>query len=181
MKIPVVETPRLILREWRNEDLDAYAAFRGDAGLSQFIGGVQDRKDSWRSIAYLAGHWLLRGFGFWSVTEKSSGASVGYCGPYHPEGWPEQEIGWGTYPGHGGKGYATEAAHAALDYAYRKLGWTTAISLIDDRNEASRSVARKVGATPEYPFEYRGFACTAFRHLSPEKFQSQFKGVMKWL
>jgi RimJ/RimL family protein N-acetyltransferase len=181
MKVPVVETPRLILREWRNEDLDAYTSFRGDAGLSEFIGGVQDRNQSWRTIAYLAGHWLLRGFGFWSVIEKSSGSSVGYCGPYFPEGWPEREIGWGTYPGHGGKGYATEAASAALDYAYRRLGWTTAISLIDDRNEASKAVARKIGATPEYPFPYRGSACTVFRHLAPEKFQSQFKGEMKWL
>jgi RimJ/RimL family protein N-acetyltransferase len=166
--IPVVETKRLVLREWRNEDLEGYAAMRQDPELSKFIGGPQEPADAWRTIAYLAGHWMLRGFGFWSVVEKASGTPVGYCGPYYPLGWPEPEIGWGTYPGWSGNGFATEAATASLEFAYRQLGWKTAISLIADDNEASKAVARKLGAVPDYKFEYRGFTSTVYRHRPPE-------------
>jgi RimJ/RimL family protein N-acetyltransferase len=179
MNIPVIETKRLVLREWRNEDLDGYAAMKQDAELSKFIGGVQERNDAWRTLAYVAGHWLLRGFGFWSVVEKASGKAVGYCGPYYPLGWPEPEIGWGIYPGFGGKGFATEAAKASLHFAYQQLKWTTAISLIADENAASKAVAQKLGATPDYKFDYRGYTSTVFRHLSPNQFQLKFKGELE--
>ena len=178
MNIPTLETARLIMREWRESDFPAYAAFRADAEVCKHI-GVLERGDAWRAMAYCAGHWSLLGFGFWSMTLKS-GEPVGYCGPYFPKEWPEAEIGWGVYPGHHGKGYATEAALASLDFAYRKLGWTTAISLIADDNEPSKRVALRLGASPEGPYSYRNAHCTIYRHLNPENFQSQFKGEVTW-
>jgi RimJ/RimL family protein N-acetyltransferase len=167
--IPVLETERLILREWRNDDFEGYRAYRADPALMKFI-GLADTHAAWREMAYMAGHWLLRGFGNWSVVEKSSGKACGHCGPYYPMEWPEPEIGWGLYPGFGGKGYATEAATAALNYAYTNMGWTTAISLIASENAPSIALAKRLGAVSESTLIYRNTPCTIYRHLSPSNF-----------
>lgn len=177
--IPVIETKRLILREWRESDFAAYAAFRADVDVCKHI-GVLNRGDAWRAMAYCAGHWNLLGFGFWSMELKSSSEPVGYCGPYFPKEWPEAEIGWGIYRPHQGQGYATEAALASLAYAYEKLDWKTAISLVANENKPSMAVARRLGATPDGTYEYRGEVCTIFRHLSPEDFNRQFKEKPTW-
>jgi RimJ/RimL family protein N-acetyltransferase len=177
--IPVVETERLILREWRESDFEAYAAFRADAEACKHI-GVLARSDAWRAMAYCSGHWNLLGYGFWSLERKDSREPVGYCGPYFPKEWPEPEIGWGIYGSHQGHGYATEAARASLRFAYETLGWTTAISLIANENSPSIAVALRLGATPEGAYEYREANCTIYRHLSPEKFQQHSKENMKW-
>ncbi len=167
--IPVIETERLILREWRESDLDNYAELRGDPVASKFI-GVTDRNDAWRSMVYFTGHWTMRGFGCWMIEEKSSGQGIGYCGPYYPMGWPEPEIAWGLNPRFQHKGLATEAATAALTFAYRDLKWTTAISLIADENAPSIALAKRLGAVAESKTHYRDTPCMVFRHLSPSNF-----------
>jgi RimJ/RimL family protein N-acetyltransferase len=172
--IPVIETDRLILREWRESDFPAYAAFRADAEICKHI-GVLSSGDAWRAMAYCAGHWNLLGFGFWSLELKGTHEPVGYCGPYFPKEWPEPEIGWGIYGPHQGRGFATEAAVAALDFAYNRLGWTTAISLVANENTPSAAVAIRLGAEAEGPFNYRDTDCTIFRHLSPQQFQKHSK------
>jgi RimJ/RimL family protein N-acetyltransferase len=177
--IPVIHTERLTLREWRESDFDAYAAFRADDEVCKHI-GVLPRGEAWRAMAYCAGHWSLLGFGFWSLELTASGEPVGYCGPYFPKEWPEAEIGWGIYRPHQGHGYATEAARAALAYAYDTLGWTTAISLVANENISSIAVAKRLGATAEGPFSYRGETCTIYRHLPPHLFQAHSKENMIW-
>jgi RimJ/RimL family protein N-acetyltransferase len=176
--IPVIHTERLTLREWRETDFENYAEMRAHPS-SRFI-GVMDRNDAWRSMVYFIGHWSVRGYGCWSVEDKASQEAIGYCGPYYPEGWPEPEIAWAIHPRFQRKGLATEAAGAALDFAYRKLKWATAISLVADENEASKALAHKLGAKPEFTTIYRDTPCTVFRHLSPEKFQSYFTGEVTW-
>ena len=91
---PRIDTARLTLREWRESDLDAFAALWADEETARFIGGVKSRDDSWRSLAMLVGHWALRGYGMFAIEEKASGAFAGWSGPYCPEGWPEPELGW---------------------------------------------------------------------------------------
>jgi RimJ/RimL family protein N-acetyltransferase len=167
--IPVLETERLILREWRDADFEGYGAYRQDAECSKYI-GVVNANEAWRAMAYMAGHWQLRGYGNWSVVEKTSGKPCGHCGPYNPMGWPEPEIGWGLYPGFWGKGYATEMATAALKFAYTKLGWKTAISFIADENAGSIALAKRLGAIAESTKIYRDIPCTIYRHLSPSNF-----------
>ena len=169
MNIPTLETERLILREWREENFEGYKAYRADPSLMKFI-GLADAKAAWREMTYMAGHWLMRGYGNWSLVEKASGKACGHCGPYNPHGWPEPEIGWGLYPGFGGKGYATEAGTAALTHAYTKMGWKTAISLIAVENIPSIAVATRLGATSESNMVYREVAHTIYRHLSPSQF-----------
>ena len=146
MVIPL-ETQRLRLRAFRNDDLDAYAAMCADAEVMRFIGTgkVLDRGDAWRSMAGMLGHWALRGYGMWALEEKSSGRLVGRAGFLDPEGWPGFELGWFLGREHWGRGYATEAARRALDHAFGELRRDRVISLIRPDNAPSIRVAERLG------------------------------------
>ncbi|MEO1746520.1 MAG: GNAT family N-acetyltransferase [Pseudomonadota bacterium] len=171
VSIPTLETERLILRGFEESDLDAMAAMYADADNMRFIGGAQPVHEVWRRIAASIGHWAMRGFGFMAVVEKSSGDFVGQCGPLRPHAWPENEIGYSFRRDAQGQGYATEAARASLAYAYRDLGWETAISVIDSENFASQGVAKKLGATKEQTdVSIWDFTADIWRHLPPEDF-----------
>ena len=88
----------------------------------------------------------MTGVGMFSVIEKATGRWVGRLGPWYPEGWPDAEVGWGIVRAHWGKGYASEGAAVAMDYAFDALGWTRVIHCIDPRNDGSVGVARKLGS-----------------------------------
>jgi RimJ/RimL family protein N-acetyltransferase len=165
--IPTLETERLWLRSWREGDLDRYYELRGNETAAQFIGGALSRDDTWRGIAIILGHQVLRGYSIFALEEKAQGRLVGYCGPWFPLGFPEPEIGWGLLPSESGKGYATEAAKRALAFAFGPLGWTTAISLVDPKNLPSARVAERLGAKLESSTEFRGKMCGVYRHTPP--------------
>jgi len=141
-----LETPRLILRPPQMQDFDAWAAFLDDEVATRYIGGRQPRSLAWRTFMTMCGCWHMTGIAMFSVLEKSSGQWVGRLGPWYPEGWPEAEIGWGFAREHWGKGYASEGAAAAMDYAFDVLGWERVIHCIDAANLASQGVARKLGS-----------------------------------
>ncbi len=143
-----IETKRLILRDIDPErDFESWARSMGDDRTVRFLDGkVLDRAMAWRHMAALIGHWVIRGYGFFSVEEKESGEWVGRVGPWYPEGWPAPEIGWTISPDHWGKGYATEAGRAAIDYAFNSLGWSRVIHVILVGNESSIAVAKKLGS-----------------------------------
>ncbi len=144
--MPVLTTERLILRPFRASDFDAYAALCGDASVMRFIGAGQPltRADAWRNLALVLGHWQLRGYGLWAVEERG-GDLVGRVGCFCPEDWPGFEVGWLLRRSSWGRGYATEAARAALAYAFTQLGQAHVISLIRPENEASVRVAERLG------------------------------------
>jgi ribosomal-protein-alanine N-acetyltransferase len=178
LTIPEIETDRLVLRGWRESDLNAHAAFWADEESVRHLGGTANRSDVWRMIAAYNGMWSLRGFGFMAVEEKASGDLIGMAGPLYPEGWPEPEIGWSIYEPYRRRGYASEAGAAALKFAYGALGWKTAISLIDARNEGSVGVAQKLGARLEqHDVPVTTFTANIWRHLPPEEFLAQHGGA----
>jgi RimJ/RimL family protein N-acetyltransferase len=139
-------TERLILRPPAREDFDAWAAFHADPDTMRFLGGVQSRTAAWRGLCTVAGAWHLSGFAMFSLIERETGRWVGRVGPWRPEGWPGDEIGWGVAPEFLGRGYAYEAAVASMDYAIDFLGWTDVIHVIDPENAPSIALARRLGA-----------------------------------
>jgi RimJ/RimL family protein N-acetyltransferase len=141
-----LETPRLILRPLRMEDFDAWATMHSDEVTMKYIGGPQPRATAWRSFMCMCGAWSMTGIAMFSVLEKSSGKWVGRLGPWFPEGWPEHEVGWGIMREHWGKGYASEGAAAAMDYAFDVLGWSELIHCIEESNVASQGVAKRLGS-----------------------------------
>lgn len=146
-----IETPRLILRVPRLEDLDAFAAMMADEESARFIGGPAPREVTWRSLMSLIGAWHATGVSMFSVIEKATGRWVGRLGPWMPEGWPGPEVGWAIARASWGRGYAPEGAAAAMDFAFDRLGWTEIIHSIDPANAASQQVARKLGARNRGP------------------------------
>ncbi|TPG40385.1 N-acetyltransferase [Sphingomonas koreensis] len=149
--LPVLFTPRLMLRPLNGDDFDAYAAFAGDPDQMRFLGGVMPRELAWRDLTLRAGAWLTRGFSMFSVIERATGAWVGRIGPWQPDGWPGTEVGWGVASGFAGQGYAFEAASAAMDYAVDVLGWTDIVHTIAPDNVRSIRLAERLGSTHRGP------------------------------
>jgi len=143
--IPRVTTDRLLLREWRGSDIDAYADMYADPEVTRFLGGPVDRQDAWSKMARMAGHWILRGYGNWVLERRADGRMIGRAGLWQPEGWPGLEVGWLLAREAWGSGYATEAGRASCQWAREELGAGELISIIDTRNAASRRVAERLG------------------------------------
>ncbi|SBW21570.1 GNAT family N-acetyltransferase [Protofrankia symbiont of Coriaria ruscifolia] len=143
--IPTVVTDRLILRCWRPEDIGPYTAMAAHPDMSRYTGSPRNREAVWDMEAALTGHWHLCGFGMWAAEDRSGGEFVGRAGLYQPEGWPGLEVAWTIRRDLWGRGLATEAGAAVLDFAFTRVGANEVISLIHPDNAASIRVAGKLG------------------------------------
>jgi len=143
---PTLETERLIMRPPGEDGFEGYAALYADEEAAKFIGGTKDQAQAWRAMASVIGMWVLRGYGFFFVYEKTTGNWVGSIGTHYPEGWPGREVGWSIARPHWRKGYAREAATAAMDYAFDTLGWDRVIHVIDPQNKPSEALAGALGS-----------------------------------
>lgn len=148
---PTLVTQRLVLRPFLPEDFEPWVAFHADPETMRYLGGVQTRAVAWRGLCAMAGAWSIRGFSMFSLAERDTGRWVGRVGPWQPEGWPGTEIGWGIARAFAGRGYAHEAAVAAIDFAFDTLGWAEVIHTIAPDNAASIALARKLGAANRGP------------------------------
>ena len=146
-----IETNRLILRQPRIGDFERYAELLGDAQASRYIGGQLPRPAAWRRFLQMPGAWAVQGFGMFSVVDKASGRWIGQVGPWKPEGWPGNEIGWSFHPDAWGQGHATEAGMAAIDWAFDNLGWDDIIHCIHPDNLASQRLAMRFGSRNKGP------------------------------
>ena len=157
---PVIETERLMLRQWRGADVAPNTAMLADPVSGRFITAdnkpITDPFAGWRNAAIMSGHWVLHGVGMFVVEEKSSGEFVGRVGPWLPPGWPGFEVGWGIARGFRSKGYAVEAARAAIDWSFASFELDEIIHCIDQENTASQGVARRLGAEKGRQFDLFG-------------------------
>lgn len=148
-EIPILETKRLRLRPPRKSDIDDYAALNADPEVVRYFGagteGPWDRGRSWRHLAFLIGHWQLADCGTWAMEKRDTAELVGVVGFSEPADWPGFELAWMLARRWWGNGYATEAARAALDYAFNMWKRDRVISLIHPANVASIRVAERIG------------------------------------
>lgn len=158
-----LETERLILRAHELQDFDAMAAMWADPRVAQFIGGTASTPEqSWARLIRYIGFWPALGFGYFAILDKASGQFIGEAGlaDFHRDINPPldgtAEAGWALMPNQWGKGYATEALIAILDW-YQALPNARAVScIIDPDNEPSNRLAAKVGFRLICVTEYKG-------------------------
>ena len=148
MEIPTIKTKRLILRPFNLGDLDAYASMCSDERFMKYLGGKTFTKEqTWENIAIIQGHWLLRGYGIWAIEFTKTGELLGRAGLLNLYNWPGIEVCWALSPNQWGKGYATEAAIAAIEWAFNNKITDSLISLIHQNNTKSENVAQRAGET----------------------------------
>jgi ribosomal-protein-alanine N-acetyltransferase len=145
--IPTLITDRLELRAPTGDDFAVYRDFFADAQASHFYGGPLSPDRAWRVLATDLGHWQLRGYGRWSVVERTSGQMIGGCGLWWPDGYPRSELTWWIVPEARRHGYALEASRAAIGFGYGMLGWPLVETHMDDANQAARALVEKLGGT----------------------------------
>lgn len=169
LDIPVLESERLRLRGWVSSDADALRRIYADPITMRYIGdgSTMPPDRAWHALAHLLGHWALRGYGQWAVTDRASGELLGRVGLYNPEGWPGTELGWLLDRSHWGKGLATEAAQLAASWAWETLEVEQLIHLIRPDNHASVRVAEKLGAAFDRRMDIDGGSVEVYAQPRP--------------
>jgi RimJ/RimL family protein N-acetyltransferase len=163
MPPPTLTTPRLILRGFRPDDWDDYAAMMSDAKVQRFLAGRPfSREESWDSMAMILGSWELRGYGMFAV--EHAGRFIGRVGVYHPSDWPEPELGWSLAAHAWGQGFATEASRVVRDWLLATFGWPRLVSFIASENTKSQQVAIRLGAVRDRPITLRGTTVEQWVH-----------------
>lgn len=152
-----IETRRLRLRGWTGDDVEPLSVMMEDPAFVKFngTGHPMSRDATWQMVATMIGHWALNGFGYWAVEHRESGQFIGNCGLWQSPGSPGLEIAWMIASSHQGQGYASEAARAALRFAFEELEAQEVIAIIHPKNTPSIHVAQNIGQH--------------FRHLGPHK------------
>ncbi|MDG2043381.1 MAG: GNAT family N-acetyltransferase [Maricaulis sp.] len=169
--LPTIETERLILRGWREEDRTGFAAINADPAVMEFFPAVLTTEQSDARLAGIQEQVRKDKFCWHAVERRDTGEMIGFTGlaqiQYEAHYAPTVEIGWRLTPSSQGKGFATEAARASLRHGFEALGLEEIISLASLGNTASISVMRKIGLTEsaESPFDHPSLMDTP--HLNP--------------
>ena len=142
-----LETPRLLLRRWRPDDLDTLARWHVDPELMRHMGKPSfTREEVEADFRRFEQHWAEHGFGLWAAEEKASGELVGRAGlAYHRVWSNDPEVGWLIDRPWQGRGLATDAGAACVEYALGELGFERVVSICTAENAASRRVMEKLG------------------------------------
>jgi RimJ/RimL family protein N-acetyltransferase len=144
-----LRTPRLLLREWRDDDAAPFAAMSADPAMSEFLLPYPDQAaiDAW--IERARRRWAEHGFGLFAVELPGEAPFIGVVGlnDLHPAvpAAPAIEAAWRITPAHWGNGYATEAARAALEDGFYRLGLKEIVAIAMERNQRSRRVMEHIG------------------------------------
>jgi RimJ/RimL family protein N-acetyltransferase len=160
MAVPSLVTPRLILRDWRDTDRAAFAVMNADPVVMEHFPSPLSPAESDAQIERFRQRWRDDGHGPWAVERAVDGAFLGFAGlatPYFEAPFtPAVEVGWRLAREAWGHGYATEAAHASLEFGFDVLGLEEIVSFTVPANERSRRVMERIGMTrdPADDFEH---------------------------
>jgi RimJ/RimL family protein N-acetyltransferase len=161
--IPVLQTERLILREYRLADFPAHAAIWSHPRTTQDFNGYDfDEELCWLRFQRTIGQWAMFGYGFWAVEEKSSGRYIGGLGFFQAKRAIEipyrdaPEAAWVIAPDCHGQSFATEGLAAAFAWADTHIAAPETWCLINPANHISRKVATRFGYRPAQEAQYKG-------------------------
>jgi ribosomal-protein-alanine N-acetyltransferase len=148
MHVPILETARLQLRDWRDDDVEAWIAMNADPKVREYFPNVAARDESLEAARRLRAALKRDGYGWWVLAVKDDDAFAGVIAlqpvPFEAEFTPVHEIGWRLQVDAWGKGYASEGAAAVMQFAFERLGLPEVIALTASINERSRAVMRRL-------------------------------------
>ncbi|MDX6730907.1 MAG: hypothetical protein QOC54_855 [Baekduia sp.] len=151
MSAPVLRTQRLLLREWRPEDREPFAALNADPRVMEHLPAILPRRQSDALARRSERHFARHGFGPWAVEVPGVAPFVGFVGlvvpAFEAHFTPCVEIGWRLAAEHWGQGYATEAALASAHHAFEVVGIDGLVSFTTPGNVRSQAVMRRIGMT----------------------------------
>ncbi|BCT35612.1 GNAT family N-acetyltransferase [Pseudomonas protegens] len=144
-----LESARLLLRQWRDDDLPAFAAMCADPQVMRYFPAPLSRLESAALIGRIRGHFAEHGFGLWALERKDNGAFIGFTGllevGFEAPFTPAVEIGWRLAREHWGLGYASEAAWTALRCAFDRLALDEVVAFTTRNNLPSQKVMQAIG------------------------------------
>lgn len=144
----MIETPRLLLRPWREEDAEPFAALNADPAVMEHFPAPLTRADSDAMMERIRGRFEHERFGLWAVEVPGVSPFIGFTGLSRPTWWPEVvEVGWRLAHAHWDRGYATEAARAALDWGFGSVRLDEIVAFVVPSNVRSQRVMDRLGMT----------------------------------
>ena len=155
----MIETARLILRDWTEEDIAPFVRHTHTPAVMRWLGGVRSEAEQRESIGRIMRWQEERGFTFWAVERKGDGELLGFCGLKiaNIEGSPiegRHEVGWRLREDAWGQGYAKEAAIASLDFAFAALGAERVVAITFAPNVPSWGLMERLGMTRRPELDY---------------------------
>lgn len=158
IRFDTIRTDRLLLRRWRDADREPFAALNSDPETMRYFPATLDRAASDAMVDLLEHRFDEQGYGLWATELAATGEFIGFTGlnpkPEDVPGDARVEIGWRLARHAWHHGYATEAATAALDVAFNRLGLPQICSFTSVLNEPSQAVMRRIGLTESFRFDH---------------------------
>lgn len=155
---PLLRSARLILRPWRDEDLDALARLCADPEVMAHFPAPLDRSGSEALLRRLQEHQDEHGFTFWYLQRQADAAFVGFAGlarvGFAAHFTPAVEIGWRLARPYWGQGYAREAAQRALHFAFEELAVDQVVAFTTPGNQRSWGLMERLGMRRDGVFEH---------------------------
>ena len=152
----MLRTERLVLRPWRADDAEPFAAMGADPVVMEHFPSLLDRAQSDAMIGRITAQFDREGWGLWAVEVPGVAPFIGFCGLSRPVFMPVVEVGWRLARAHWGAGYATEAARAAVQFGFGELALAEIVSFTVPGNVRSQRVMERIGMRrdPDADFEH---------------------------
>lgn len=147
----MLQTQRLILRNWQQSDLEPFVQMNADAEVMKYFPAILSRSESEALVERIEHHHQAYEFGLWAVEERSTGAFIGFIGlnvpRFEAHFTPTVEVGWRLAKAFWGKGYATEGARQVISYGFEVIDLTEIVSFTAQLNLRSIAVMKRLGMT----------------------------------
>lgn len=151
MAAPTLETPRLLLRPWRDTDLEPWFALNADPRVMEFFPALYTRAEAERTMTLMREYLERDGYGWWVLERKDGASFAGVIAlqdvPFSAAFTPATEVGWRLAHAYWGSGYATEGARAALDFAFKQRELLEVVAMTATTNVRSQRVMERLGMT----------------------------------